>query len=80
MMTNTTLSDAELDLVSGGVRDNPWSDAANQQAAQQNGAGEALGQHGFSRAWQPGQDDEPRRKRCGVGHDGVWITPNSQPP
>jgi len=39
-MTNSdrTLSEMELDLVSGGVRDNPWSDYQNQQIAKQNGA------------------------------------------
>jgi hypothetical protein len=36
----TNLSDVELDLVSAGVRDNPWSDANNQRiAAQNNGTG-----------------------------------------
>jgi hypothetical protein len=35
---NRTLSDAELDLVSGGVRDNPDSDARCRQIAAQNGA------------------------------------------
>ena len=34
----TNLSVVELDLVSGGVRDNPWSDATNRQIAAQNGA------------------------------------------
>jgi hypothetical protein len=38
-MTNSnTLSFAELDLVSGGVRDNPDSDATNRRAAAANGA------------------------------------------
>jgi hypothetical protein len=37
-MTNTTLTDAELDLVSGGVRDNPDMDATNQRTAAANGA------------------------------------------
>ena len=32
------LSDADLDLVVGGIRDNPWSDAANQRAAASVGA------------------------------------------
>jgi hypothetical protein len=36
--SNSILSEAELDLVSGGVRDNPWSDANNQRIAQENGA------------------------------------------
>jgi hypothetical protein len=38
-----TLSDAELDLVSGGVRDNPWSDAQNARIAAENGAEGTLG-------------------------------------
>jgi hypothetical protein len=33
-----TLDKVELDLVSGGVRDNPWSDANNQRIAALNGA------------------------------------------
>jgi hypothetical protein len=39
-MTNNVqvLSAVDLDLVSGGVRDNPWSDANNQRIAAQNGA------------------------------------------
>jgi hypothetical protein len=39
-MTNNVqvLNEADLDLVSGGVRDNPWSDANNQRIAQENGA------------------------------------------
>jgi hypothetical protein len=41
--SNTTLTEVELDLVSGGVRDNPWSDATNQQIAAQNGAEGTLG-------------------------------------
>ena len=36
----TNLSDVELDPVSGGVMDNPWSDATNQRiAAENNGTG-----------------------------------------
>jgi hypothetical protein len=38
MTNNRTLSETELDLVSGGLRDNPWSDYQNQQIAKQNGA------------------------------------------
>ena len=38
-----TLSDAELDLVAGGVRDNPWSDAQNARIAAENGAAGTLG-------------------------------------
>ena len=37
------LSEAELDLVSGGVRDNPDSDRRNAQAAAQNAAEGTLG-------------------------------------
>jgi hypothetical protein len=36
--SNRILNDAELDLVSGGVKDNPWSDYTNQQIAAQNQA------------------------------------------
>ena len=36
--SNRTLSDTELDLVAGGVRDNPWSDATNARIAAENGA------------------------------------------
>jgi hypothetical protein len=44
-MTNSdrTLNDAELDSVSGGVRDNPWSDYQNQQLAAQNQAAGTFG-------------------------------------
>ena len=39
-MTVQVLSDVDLDLVSSGVRDNPWEDANNQRiAAQNNGTG-----------------------------------------
>ena len=38
-----TLDEAELDLVSGGVMDNPWSDATNARIAAENGAGGTLG-------------------------------------
>ena len=38
-----TLDEAELDLVSGGVRDNPWSDATNARIAAENGADGTLG-------------------------------------
>jgi|HubBroStandDraft_6_1064221.scaffolds.fasta_scaffold1333351_1 hypothetical protein len=38
-----TLSEADLDLVSGGVRDNPWSDANNARIAAQNGAAGTFG-------------------------------------
>jgi hypothetical protein len=38
-----TLSDAELDLVAGGVRDNPWSDAQNARIAAENGAAGTFG-------------------------------------
>jgi hypothetical protein len=39
-MTNNThvLNGFDLDLVCGGVRDNPWSDATNQQIAAENGS------------------------------------------
>jgi hypothetical protein len=41
-MTKSTvvhaLGEAELNLVAGGVRDNPWSDATNRRIAAQNGA------------------------------------------
>ena len=33
-----TLSEAELDLISGGMRDNPFADAQNQRNAKENGA------------------------------------------
>ncbi len=43
-MTNSkTLNEAELDLVSGGVRDDPWQDAANQRQAAANGANGTFG-------------------------------------
>jgi hypothetical protein len=38
-----TLSEAELDLVAGGVRDNPWSDAQNARIAAENGAAGTFG-------------------------------------
>ncbi len=41
--SDRTLNDAELDFVSGGVKDNPWSDYWNQQLAAQNGAQGTLG-------------------------------------
>ena len=36
--SNCILRDAELDLVSGGMKDNPFQDAANRQRAAQNSA------------------------------------------
>jgi hypothetical protein len=41
--SDRTLSDAELDLIAGGVRDNPWQDATNRQIAAQNSADGTLG-------------------------------------
>jgi hypothetical protein len=38
-----TLSDAELDLVAGAVRDNPWSDTQNARIAAENGAAGTFG-------------------------------------
>ena len=41
-MTKSTdvriLGETQLNLVAGGVRDNPWSDATNARIAAQNGA------------------------------------------
>jgi hypothetical protein len=37
------LSEADLDLVAGGVRDNPWSDYQNAQLAAQNQAAGTFG-------------------------------------
>lgn len=41
--TIDALGEAELNLVAGGVRDNPWSDYMNQQAAAANKAEGTVG-------------------------------------
>ena len=41
--TVENLSEAELNLIAGGVRDNPWSDYMNQQTAAANKAEGTVG-------------------------------------